>query len=132
VAADAAEALRGPATIRIVLADDDRSLRLLLRLTLQQDERLEVVGEAADGAEALELVESHDPDLLLLDLSMPRMDGLEVLSVLRGRDRPVVAVLTGFDDHHLEEQVRTSGAAMFLTKGAAFGDLGTTLLALLS
>jgi DNA-binding NarL/FixJ family response regulator len=118
--------------VRVVVADDDASLRLLLRLTLQQDTRLVVVGEAADGMQAIALVEDHDPDLLLLDLSMPLMDGLEVLQALGRRPRPVVAVLTGFDDRELEAQVLRAGAAVFLTKGAVFDELSDRLLALVA
>jgi DNA-binding NarL/FixJ family response regulator len=127
-----ADPIGAPTVVRVVVADDDASLRLLLRLTLQQHAQLEVVGEAGDGEQALALVEHHDPDLLVLDLSMPRMDGLEVLRALGRRPRPVIAVLTGFDDRELEAQVLRSGAAVFLTKGAAFEELNDRLLALIA
>ena len=109
-------------TRRVLIAEDDPSLRPLLRLLLESDERFEVVGEATDGVEALELLEASDPDLLLLDIAMPRMDGLQVLDHLDGRSRPAVAVLTGFVSDQLAEQVRASGATCF-QKGAAFRDL---------
>lgn len=116
---------------RVLLADDDLPLRLLLRIRLERDGRFEVVGEAGDGKETLALTERHDPDLLVLDLSMPEMDGLEVLQQLGQRDRPVIAVLTGFVDDDLEDQVVAAGAAAYLTKGSAFGQLNERLAALL-
>jgi CheY-like chemotaxis protein len=108
---------------RVLLAEDNVPLRTLLRFSVEADARFVVVGEAGDGAEALELLETHDPDLLLLDLSMPVMDGFEVLEKLVHRGRPVVAVLTGFDDPDLEQQALQAGAAAYLTKGSAFGGL---------
>jgi DNA-binding NarL/FixJ family response regulator len=108
---------------RVVLAEDNVPLRTLLRFAVDADPRFTVVGEAADGVEALELLETHDPDLLLLDLSMPVMDGLEVLEKLVHRTRPLVAVLTGFEDPDLEHQVLQAGAAVYLTKGSAFDGL---------
>lgn len=108
---------------RVVLAEDNVPLRTLLRFTVEADPRFVVVGEAGDGLEALELLEVHDPDLLLLDLSMPIVDGLEVLEKLVHRVRPVVVVLTGFEDPDLEQQALQAGAAAYLTKGSAFDGL---------
>jgi DNA-binding NarL/FixJ family response regulator len=108
---------------RVVLAEDNVPLRTLLRFAVEADPRFTVVGEATEGVEALALVDEHDPDLLLLDLSMPVMDGLEVLEALVHRTRPVVAVLTGFEDPDLEQQVLQAGAAVYLTKGSAFDGL---------
>lgn len=115
---------------RVVLVEDDVSLRRLLRLALAGDDRFEVVGEAGDGVVALELVATLDPDLLLLDLAMPRMDGLEVLDVLDDRTRPSVVVLTGFEDPALERRVLDAGASGYLTKGTALVGLGDRLGAL--
>lgn len=108
---------------RVVLAEDNVPLRTLLRFLVEADPRFVVVGEAGDGLETLEHVEVRDPDLLLLDLSMPVMDGLEVLEKLVHRPRPVVAVLTGFEDPDLEQQALQAGAAAYLTKGSAFDGL---------
>jgi DNA-binding NarL/FixJ family response regulator len=113
---------------RIVIAEDDGALRMLLRTALELDGRFEVVGEAADGIVALQLVDARDPELLLLDLSMPDMDGLEVLDGLRGRSRPTVVVLTGFEDPALGERVLAAGAAAYLTKGTALDDLADRLM----
>lgn len=113
-------------TWRIVIADDDAALRALLRVTLERDERFSIVGEARDGADALDEVARSDPDLLLLDLDMPRMDGHEVLEKLRPEARPTVVVLTGLDDEH-EERTLDAGAARYLEKGSAFDGLADQL-----
>ncbi|MFA9430351.1 response regulator [Egicoccus sp. AB-alg2] len=114
---------------RLVLADDDATLRRLLRLLLERDGRFEVVGEAADGREALTALTETDPDLLLLDLAMPNMDGLEVLAELDGTDRPVVVVLTGFAEDDLCRQVLSLGARACLQKGNDFASLTERLAA---
>lgn len=111
-----------PATWRVVVADDDVPLRALLRHTIQRDDRFVLVGEAGDGHEALDLVSREDPDLLLLDLAMPRMGGLEVMRALETMPRPTIVVLTGLDDD-LEGQSLAAGAAAYLEKGHAFRDL---------
>ena len=107
---------------RVVIADDDLPVRALLRHTLARDARFVVVGEAGDGSEALEVVAETDPDLLLLDLVMPEMDGLAVLHALGSTSRPTVVVLTGIDDD-LEDQALSGGAAAYLEKGSAFDAL---------
>ena len=113
----------------VLIVDDNAQLRRLLHALLQSDGRFQVVGEAADGVEALELVEEFDPELVLLDLSMPVMDGLEVLAHLARREHPpVTVVLSGYADAALREQVLAAGAVMCLEKGLDFGML-TELLA---
>src|SRR5437763_15373289 len=67
------------ATVRVVVADDNQGVRELLRLLIDLDGRLRLVGEAADGRETLEIVAVERPDVLLLDLGMPALDGLQVL-----------------------------------------------------
>ena len=100
----------------ILIVDDDEDLRLLVRRALRAGHR---VLEASTGNEGLVLIESHKPDLLLLDLNMPAPDGFEILKTLRSRNEtrslPVI-VLTGQGD---EESARSSfqlGATDFLSK----------------
>lgn len=82
-----------PAPIRVVLVDDSAYLRLVYRRALQQEPDLEVVGEARDGLEALEVIAQTNPDVLTLDVEMPRLDGLATLRRLMvERPRPVVMV----------------------------------------
>jgi len=79
--------------LRIVFADDDEGMRTMVRTLLELVDGVEVVGEASDGAEAVELVRQHDPDLVLLDVQMPRLDGpsaAEVIHALRPETRIVL------------------------------------------
>lgn len=102
--------------LRVVIADDAEILRSLLRRAIDRDPRLEVVAEAANGREAIDHVEALRPDVLLLDLSMPVLDGMEVLRLLAG-SLPVV-VLTGYGESDLGTQCRELGARGFVEKGA--------------
>ena len=103
--------------IRILLADDEELVRTGLRLILGSEPDLEVVGEAADGREAVELARSTEADVLLLDLRMPERDGLAVLRLLS--DVPLaVVVLTTFDTDANVREALAAGAAGFLLKDA--------------
>ena len=103
--------------IRVVIADDHAVVRQGLRTFLDLQEDIEVVGEAADGAEALEAVERLSPDVVLIDLVMPGVDGIEAIRGLRERAPAVRAiVLSSFiDDEKLFPAVR-AGAAAYLLK----------------
>ncbi|HEY0972357.1 MAG TPA: response regulator [Gemmatimonadales bacterium] len=85
--------------LRVVLADDERPARHLLGAMLRGWEDVEVVGEAADGVEAVALIERERPDLALLDLQMPELDGLGVVRVLRRDLLPLVAFVTAYDEY---------------------------------
>ncbi|MDA5280831.1 MULTISPECIES: response regulator transcription factor [unclassified Streptomyces] len=106
-------------TIRILLADDQESVRLGFRLILDSQPDMEVVGEAVDGLQAVELAGRLRPDVVLADIRMPRLDGLEVTRRLAGpevSDPLRVVVVTTFD---LDEYVHTAlhnGACGFLLK----------------
>jgi DNA-binding NarL/FixJ family response regulator len=108
--------------IRVVLADDHAVVRQGLRTFLDLQEDIEVVAEASDGAEAVEAAASLDPDVVLLDLVMPGLDGLGALKQLReGRAR--IIVLTSFgDDDKLFAALR-GGAAGYLLKDVQPADL---------
>jgi DNA-binding NarL/FixJ family response regulator len=113
-------------TIRVLLVDDQPLLRTGFRMILEAEPDMLVVGEASDGAQAVELVASAMPDVVLMDIRMPRMDGLEATRRIVGPDRdgPVkVLVLTTFDlDEYVMEALR-SGASGFLLKDAPADDL---------
>lgn len=106
-------------TSRVVIADDNDGIRVLLRVLIETDGRLRLVGEATDGRQALELVAAERPDVLLLDLSMPGLDGLQVLSELRQRTPALrVLVYSGFTGPDIREAALRAGADDFLLKGA--------------
>ena len=85
--------------LRIVVADDERPARSYLIAMLGTFEEAEVVGEARDGAEAIELIEREKPDLALLDLQMPEVDGLGVVRLLKKDALPLVAFVTAYDEY---------------------------------
>jgi DNA-binding NarL/FixJ family response regulator len=115
--------------IRVLLADDTPDIRKLLRLNLELDGRFEVVGEAADGAEAVALTRSLRPDAVVLDLAMPVMDGLQAAPVIRQcSPESRILVLSGFDQARMEARAREQGANGYLEKGTAFGRIAQTLV----
>ena len=116
--------------LRVLLADDAETLRTLLAQAIDVDPRLEVVGQASDGRETLALVATLNPDVLLLDISMPLLDGIGVLAELatQRRDLPVVVVLTGYGEADLGKRCRDLGARSFVEKGTSIGQLCDTLV----
>lgn len=109
--------MTGP--VRLLIADDHHLVRSGLRGMLDVHDDLEVVGEAADGLAALEAAEELRPDLVVMDIRMPRLDGIEATRRLRSRpDAPQVLVLTTFDlDEYVFEALR-AGAGGFMLKDA--------------
>jgi DNA-binding NarL/FixJ family response regulator len=107
-------------TIRVVLADDERLVRAGLRMILNAEPGITIVAEAGDGREAVQAVRTHPSDVVLMDIRMPTMDGLEATRrILDGPGIPPrVIVLTTFDlDEHVFEALR-AGASGFLLKDA--------------
>jgi DNA-binding NarL/FixJ family response regulator len=120
----------GGPRVSVVIADDVAGLRRLLRIALEESRSFEVVGEAADGVEAIMAAEQLMPDLMLLDLSMPRMDGLEALPRLRLVAPPMrLVVLSGLSEEHMGPKAVELGADAFFEKGMAPHELVTRLLA---
>lgn len=113
---------------RVVLADDHLIVRQGLRALLEATSGFEVVAEAADGHQALEAVEREKPDIVLLDLSMPELSGLEALRRIK-KGHPKIKVLV-LSMHTTSEYVRAAlraGANGYLVKGAGIGDLSEAL-----
>ena len=88
-------------TVRVLIADDEAVARRRLRRLLQREPDLNVVAECADGAEALRLMVDATPDLVLLDVQMPELDGFEVLQRFPGDQWPAVIFVTAFDRYAL-------------------------------
>jgi DNA-binding NarL/FixJ family response regulator len=106
--------------IRVLLVDDDALVRSGLRMMLAGAAGIEVVGEAGDGREALGAVDRHHPDVVLMDIRMPHLDGIAATRLLRGQPRPpAVIVLTTFDADELVLRALRAGAAGFLLKDTA-------------
>jgi DNA-binding NarL/FixJ family response regulator len=103
--------------IRVLIADDDALVRSALTMMLAGTDDIRVVAEACDGAEVASAVDAYGPDVVLMDIRMPRMDGLAATELLRARDgAPQVIVLTTFDaDDHVLRALR-AGASGFLLK----------------
>jgi YesN/AraC family two-component response regulator len=117
----------GEAALRVLIADDAADIRLLLRMYLS-DSRLEVVGEATNGAEAVELAAVEKPDAVILDLAMPVMDGLEAIPLIKQRSPLTkIVVLSGFEAERMAERALALGADTYLQKGVALGDIGQML-----
>ena len=107
-------------TIRVLIADDQTLVRGGFRMILRAEPDIDVVGEAADGAEALALARELDPDVVLMDVQMPNVDGIEATRQITDRSEhaPRVLVLTTFDlDEYVYEALR-AGASGFLLKDA--------------
>lgn len=88
--------------IRTVLADDERNAREFLKGLLRDVPSVDIVGEAANGSEALALIRSESPDLVLLDLEMPELTGFDVVRRLAPDETPLIAFVTAFDEHAIE------------------------------
>ena len=103
--------------VRVLVVDDTPTLRMLIRLALTGT-GFEVVGEAGDGLAGLEQAKALQPDLVLLDLAMPVMDGLEALPLIRASlPSTRVVIVSGFDRRAMEDQVIAAGADAYLQKG---------------
>ena len=102
-------------TTRVVIAEDEAIIRLDLKETLQE-EGYDVVGETGRGDEAVELVRAHVPDIAILDIKMPGLDGLSAAREIAGERRAAVLILTAFSQRDLIEQARDAGALAYLVK----------------
>ena len=110
--------------IRVLIVDDDALVRAGLTMLLAAASDIEIVGEAADGSEVEHAVAEHQPDVVLMDIRMPAMDGLAATEIVRGHDpSPEVIVLTTFDtDDHVLRALR-AGASGFLLKDTPPADI---------
>lgn len=118
------------APIRTALVDDAEEMRVLVSMSLTLTGDFVVVAEGGNGREAVAVAAEHHPELMLLDLSMPEMDGLEALPrVLATSPGTCVVVFSGFDDSQLGAEARALGAAGYVEKGTPLEELAARLVA---
>jgi two-component system, response regulator PdtaR len=101
--------------VRVVIAEDEAIIRLDLKEILEE-EGYEVVGETGRGDEAVELVRTHHPDLAILDIKMPGMDGLTAAKAISSERLAAVLILTAFSQRDLIDQARDAGALAYMVK----------------
>ena len=111
-----------PVERRVLVAEDEALIRLDL-VEMLKEEGYQVVGEAGDGQEAVRLAEELRPDLVILDIKMPKMDGIEAASNIAGERIAPVVILTAFSQRDLVERARDAGAMSYLVKPFAKRDL---------
>jgi DNA-binding NarL/FixJ family response regulator len=115
-------------TIQVILADDQPLVRVGLRRLIDQTPDIDVAGEAGTGAEAVQLTRDTDPDVVVMDIRMPGMDGIEATQMITARDtRARVLVLTTFDDDDYVYGALRAGASGFLVKDMALEDILTAI-----
>jgi DNA-binding NarL/FixJ family response regulator len=110
--------------ISVVVCDDVPELRHLLREVLEEGGDMEVVGEAADGREAIEVIERLQPDVVVLDLSMPQLDGLEAIPIIHQvAPASEICIFSGFEEGKVAEIALRLKASRYVRKGAPLEDL---------
>jgi DNA-binding NarL/FixJ family response regulator len=120
------------AVIRVLLVDDQELMRMGFRMVLNAQEDLEVIGEAADGVDAVRLAEELRPDVVLMDVRMPRLDGVEATKQITEAGTAKVLVMTTFDMDEYALSALRNGASGFLLKDTPPADLVSALRAVAS
>ena len=114
--------------LRVLLVDDDASIRMLLRFTLESDGTFEICGEAGDGSEALAMVQSAQPDAVVIDLAMPVMGGLQAIPRIKRLSHATkIVVFTASDSPDVLADAMASGADVCLAKGASLTEVTSIL-----
>lgn len=115
--------------VRVLIADDHRLFAEALEAVLSSETRIEVVGRAADGGEAVELARALEPDVVALDISMPVLDGFEAAAQMERLERPpAVLILTGSNAAEDIDRARRAGAKGYITKDAIAASLVDAIL----
>jgi DNA-binding NarL/FixJ family response regulator len=113
-----------PKPLRVLIADDHRLFAEALQAILASDERIEVVGQASDGSEAVALAQKLAPDVVLMDVSMPVLDGFEATREIRARNADTrVLMLTGSNSRADVDRSREAGASGYVTKDRIASEL---------
>ncbi len=118
-----------PKMIRVVIADDHRLFAQALEAILSGDDRIEIAGHARDGHEAVELARKLEPDVTLMDIAMPGMDGFQATRVIK-KDQPAACILmlTGSNSRSDVDRARKAGAAGYVTKDRIAAELIDAIL----
>ena len=115
--------------VKVLIADDHRLFAEALEAILAGDERIELVGLAADGEEAVRLAGERRPDVILMDISMPLMDGIEAAKTIKAADDDVsILMLTGSNTRTDVDRARQAGAAGYVTKDRIAAELVEAIL----
>jgi DNA-binding NarL/FixJ family response regulator len=121
-----------PDPIRIVVADDDPLFARMLRAHVSTQPEFDIVGIATNGLEAVELNDELEPDVVLMDVAMPALDGIEAAQILRERPDPPAVVLVTGDDPAVNLRAYRTGAAAYVRKPADLVELMDLVLAVVS
>ena len=104
--------------VRVLVVDDYQPFRVLLRYVIGEDPDIEIVGEAPDGLAAVELAGELQPDVVLLDLAMPRLDGWEAIPLIRARSpHSRIVILSGFPEERMRDLASEHGVTAYVEKG---------------
>jgi two-component system, NarL family, invasion response regulator UvrY len=122
-------AVNSPEPIRVLIADDHRLFGQALEAILATDQRLVVTGHAGDGAEAVQLALTTEPDVILMDIAMPIMDGFQATKQIRNHSpHACVLMLTGSNSRKDVDRARKAGAAGYVTKDRVAAELIDAIL----
>jgi DNA-binding NarL/FixJ family response regulator len=117
--------------ISVVICDDVPELRRLARLVLEENGEMLVVGEAGDGRQAIEVIERNQPDVVVLDLSMPELDGLEAIPLIHQvAPKTEIVVFSGFEEGRVADVALKLKASRYVRKGASLEELRNAVRAL--
>ena len=118
-----------PEPLRVLIADDHRLFAEALEAILVGDERIEVVGQASDGSQAVELARKLDPDVVLMDVSMPVLDGFEATRQIRAESASArILMLTGSNSRDDVDRSREAGASGYVTKDRIASELVSAIV----
>jgi DNA-binding NarL/FixJ family response regulator len=126
------QVLKGSPSFRILIVDDHELIRQGVRFIFSRDSQFAICGEAANGAEAIEQVKNLNPDVVILDISMPVMNGLEAApEIRRVAPKTKIVVLTMHDSAQMRKQAQDAGADAFVTKAQVASQLMQVVQSLL-
>jgi DNA-binding NarL/FixJ family response regulator len=115
--------------VKVAIVDDAPVYRRILRSTLAKQPGLKIVAEADDGRIAVDIVEKHQPDVVLMDFSMPELDGIEATRLIKSKHPSVmVIILTMIESETLAVAARQAGACRFLTKSSILSEIMQAIL----